>query len=110
MAKTPPAPGSGAPKNADVPTKGKAGRKPLTDAEREARENETKADRFKRLAIPRVNRVLDDIKAISNLAGSAYEYDASQVAKIFDAIDATAKAARDAFTPGKTKAVGGFTL
>ena len=43
---------------------------------------ESKADRFKRLAEPRVDSTVKKIKIIGNLAGSNYEYTAEQVEKI----------------------------
>ncbi len=43
---------------------------------------ESKADRFKRLAEPRVESTIKKIKIIGNLAASNYEFNADQVQKI----------------------------
>ena len=43
---------------------------------------ESKSDRFKRLAEPRVDSTIKKIKIIGNLAASSYEYNAEQVEKI----------------------------
>ncbi len=48
--------------------------------------NESKEDRFKRLAEQRVAATLDKIRLIGNLATSQYSYSADQVARIFAAI------------------------
>ena len=48
--------------------------------------NETKEDRFKRLAEQRVAATLDKIRLIGNLATSQYSYSADQVATIFAAL------------------------
>jgi hypothetical protein len=48
--------------------------------------NETKEERFKRLAEQRVAATLDKIRLIGNLATSQYAYTADQVAKIFAAL------------------------
>jgi hypothetical protein len=47
---------------------------------------ETKEERFKRLAEQRVAATLDKIRLIGNLATSQYSYSADQVAKIFAAL------------------------
>ena len=48
--------------------------------------NETKEDRFKRLAEQRVAATLDKIRLIGNLATSQYSYNGEQVATIFTAL------------------------
>ena len=48
--------------------------------------DETKEDRFKRLAEQRVAATLDKIRLIGNLATSQYAYSGDQVAKIFAAL------------------------
>ena len=50
--------------------------------ENEASKNESKADKFKRLAEPRVESTLKKIKILGNLASSSYEYSPEQVEKI----------------------------
>ena len=48
--------------------------------------NESKEDKFKRLAEQRVATTLDKIRLIGNLATSQYSYSADQVARIFSAL------------------------
>lgn len=48
----------------------------------EESKQESKADKFKRLAEPRVDSTIKKIKIIGNLASSSYEYNADQVEKI----------------------------
>ena len=47
---------------------------------------ESKADRFKRLAEPRVANAIKKIGIIGNLAGSNYEFTADQVEKILGSL------------------------
>jgi len=49
---------------------------------------ESKAERFKRLAEPRVSSTIRKIEIIGNLAGSNYEYTIEQVQKIVDTLRA----------------------
>ncbi len=44
--------------------------------------NESKADKFKRLAESRVNNAITKISLIGNLSANSYEYGADQVEKI----------------------------
>lgn len=49
--------------------------------------NETKAERFKRLAEKRTKRVLEDIRILSNLANKGlYDYSPEQLRKITSVI------------------------
>lgn len=51
-------------------------------------EKESKADAFKRLAIPRVENILDRIRILSNLSDTArYEYSEIQIDKIETALN-----------------------
>lgn len=56
--------------------------------------NETKTERFKRLAEKRTKRILDDIRILSNLSNKGlYDYTPEQLRKIFGVIkDAIGKA------------------
>lgn len=52
--------------------------------------NETKSDRFKRLAEKRTKRILDDIRILSNLSNKGlYDYTPEQLRKIFGVIKET---------------------
>jgi hypothetical protein len=59
--------------------------------------NETKEERFKRLAEQRVAATLDKIRLIGNLATSQYSYSADQVAKIFAALKGAIADVEDKF-------------
>ena len=48
--------------------------------------NESKADKFKRLAEPRVDSTLKKIKIIGNLSSSGYEYTNEQVTTILTSL------------------------
>ena len=50
------------------------------------RPDESKEERFKRLAEPRVNRALDKIRLIHNLTTSQYSFSADQASKIIRAL------------------------
>ena len=65
------------------------------------RTNESKHDKFRRLAENRVNTVLDRIRLIGQLSDKRnYEYTEEEVAKIFRAIDAEIKTTRTKFRNG----------
>lgn len=49
-------------------------------------ENETKNEKFLRIATPRVNAIIDKLDILSNCAGSNYEYTEEQVETMFQAI------------------------
>lgn len=48
--------------------------------------NETPRQRFLRLAPPRTESALKRIKLLSNLAGSAYEYERAEATQIIEAL------------------------
>lgn len=49
-------------------------------------ENETKNEKFLRIATPRVNAIIDKLDILSNCAGSSYEYTEEHVETMFQAI------------------------
>ncbi len=59
--------------------------------------DETKEERFKRLAEQRVAATMDKIRLIGNLATSQYGYTADQVAKIFAALKGALEDVEDKF-------------
>ena len=59
--------------------------------------NETKAERFVRLAEPRVTRACKAVSLLGNLAASGYEYTDQQVKTMFDAVQYELDAARAEF-------------
>jgi hypothetical protein len=50
--------------------------------------NETKHEKFQRLATPRINKVLTSLRILGNLSNRAqYDYTAEDVDKMFDALN-----------------------
>ena len=72
--------------------------------------NETKEDRFKRLAEQRVAATLDKIRLIGNLATSQYAYSSDQVAKIFAALKEAVADVEDKFHRTLERKKGKFHL
>ncbi|MGR0319452.1 hypothetical protein [Agromyces sp. ZXT2-3] len=62
---------------------------------------ETRAEKFRRLASARGDRVLKDLELIGNLANrSNYEYTDDEVRKLFSAIEAEVRDTKAKFTTG----------
>ena len=75
-----------------------------------AKNNESKSERFKRLAEKRTKRVLDDIRILSNLSNKGlYSYTPEQIKKIFSAADSAISEAKQRFK-GKEKKETEFKL
>lgn len=68
--------------------------------------NESKAERFVRLAEPRVNRACKAISMIGHLAASSYEYTEKQVEAMFGAMQEELNAQKAKFTKGRTGIFG----
>ena len=65
------------------------------------RNNETKNEKFRRLAESRVNTVLDRLRLLGQLADKKnYDYTDEQVSKIFRAIDSELKDTKSKFQKG----------
>lgn len=62
-------------------------------------ENETKNERFLRIATPRVNAIIDKLDILSNCAGSNYEYTEEQVETMFQALRDAMDACYNEFRP-----------
>lgn len=63
---------------------------------------EVKADRFKRIAENRTNRTIEALRLLGNCANrSNYSYTEEEVKKIFTAIEAELKKAKEKFQPPK---------
>lgn len=60
-------------------------------------ENETKEQRFVRIAEPRVSRACKTVSLLGNLAGSGYEYTEEQVDAMFRAVQEALDTARAQF-------------
>lgn len=67
---------------------------------------ETKGQRFVRIAEPRVTRACKAVSLLGNLAGSSYEYTEEQVDAMFGAVQRALDEARAAFR--KRDGVGTF--
>lgn len=66
--------------------------------------NETKNERFIRIAENRTQRILDDLRLLGNCANtSAYNYEEAQTSKIFKAIDDELKRVKTLFFKNKNK-------
>jgi hypothetical protein len=63
--------------------------------------NETRSDRFRRLASKRVQAALDKIRLVGNLASPANEYTQYDAAKIIAAIDQAVDEMRDRLNKSK---------
>jgi hypothetical protein len=60
--------------------------------------NESRKQRFKRLATRRVNKVLNQLRILGNLSNkSYYEYKEDEIIKMFKAIDIQLKAEKGKF-------------
>ena len=62
-------------------------------------ENETKNEKFVRIASPRVNAVIDKLDILSNCASSNYEYTEEQDENMFQAIRDAVDACYAQFQP-----------
>jgi hypothetical protein len=69
-------------------------------------ENETKREKFKRIASSRVNRILNDIRLLGNCSNtSSYDYYEEDIKKIFNAIDSELRKVKIMFDRKKTKKI-----
>ena len=65
-------------------------------------EEETRHDRFKRIASKRTNEILERIRILGNCSNrSSYEYTEEEVNKIFSEIDKQLKLTKAKFLAGK---------
>ena len=76
-----------------------------------AREQETKREKFVRLAEARTNKIIDMLKLLGNCSNSsAYDYTQQDVDKIFSAIEAEGREAKKKFSKSETQKSTRFTL
>lgn len=71
---------------------------------------ETPREKFERLMVARMNRILNSIRLLGNLANPAYEYHDQDIAKARDAILEALGIALDRFRPHKRAETPLFTL
>lgn len=75
------------------------------------KEQETKRDKFVRLAEARTNKIIDMIQLLGNCSNSsAYDYSQQDVDKIFAAIEAELREAKKKFNKIDSKKSTRFTL
>ena len=75
------------------------------------KEQETKRERFVRLAEARTNKIIDMLQLLGNCSNtSAYEYTQQDVDKIFSAIEAEVRDAKKKFSKAETPKNSRFTL
>jgi hypothetical protein len=66
--------------------------------------NESRRERFKRLATQRTNAVLDKLRLLGNLSNKAnYDYSEEEISKIFSAIDSQLRNVKSLFSKGSKK-------
>lgn len=67
-------------------------------------DNETKEEKFKRIATARTQRILDDLRLLGNCANTkTYNYSDQEINKIFSAIEMELKRTKSLFKKKKTK-------
>lgn len=75
------------------------------------KENESKRERFVRLAEARTNKIIDMIQLLGNCSNSsAYEYTQKDVDQIFNAIEAEVREAKKKFAKSEPAKTTRFTL
>ena len=73
--------------------------------------NESKRERFVRLAETRTNKIINMVQLLGNCSNtSAYEYTDTDVEQIFSAIEASVREAKKKFTKTETTRITRFTL
>lgn len=73
--------------------------------------NETKRDKFVRLAEARTNKIIDTLQLLGNCSNaSAYEYTQQDVDQIFSAIEAEVREAKKKFSKIESTKSTKFTL
>lgn len=75
------------------------------------KEQETKRDKFVRLAEARTNKIIDMLQLLGNCSNSnAYDYTHQDVDKIFNAIESEVREAKKKFSKMESKKSTRFTL
>lgn len=66
--------------------------------------NESRKERFVRIAESRTQRILNDLRLLGNCSnGTVYEYEDNEITKIFKAIDDELKRVKALFSRSKNK-------
>ena len=75
------------------------------------KEQETKRDKFVRLAEARTNKIIDMLQLLGNCSNSnVYDYTQQDVDKIFNAIESEVREAKKKFSRMESKKSTRFTL
>lgn len=75
------------------------------------KEQETKRDKFVRLAEARTNKIIDMLQLLGNCSNSnVYDYTQQDVDKIFNAIESEVREAKKKFSKMESKKSTRFTL
>ncbi len=83
----------------------------LLEESEEIRPDESKAEKFSRLATGRINKVLQGIENIGKLSNrSSYEYTDEQVEKMFTALQTTLDEAKAKFKPAAKESSAKFSF
>lgn len=81
------------------------------EVEASSKPGETKAEKFLRLAPPRVNKIIKAIDSLEKLsAHGSYEYTEEQVEKMFTAIRSELETCEASFKPKTAEKSEGFTF
>lgn len=79
----------------------------ITEKEAASNSEETKEAKFKRLAEPRVNKIISGIASLGKLSNrSSYAYTDEQVTSMFAAIQTALDEAKEKYNPQKKKSSG----
>ena len=74
-------------------------------------DQETKREKFVRLAEARTNKIIDMLQLLGNCSNtSAYDYTSQDIDKIFNAIEAEVREAKKKFNKVESKKSSRFTL
>ena len=73
-------------------------------------ENESKSDKFKRIATKRVQNALKAIELIGKLSSSAYSYTEEDIEKIFSSLQVSLDNTKAKFSPRKQSNTPTFEL
>tara|TARA_Y100001933_G_C18937415_1_gene537993 strand:- start:836 stop:1063 length:228 start_codon:yes stop_codon:yes gene_type:complete len=72
---------------------------------------ESKRDKFKRIAEARTNKIIDMVRLLGNCSNrSLYEYDDKDIEKIFSTIQAELNEAKKRYSMQDSKRINKFTL
>lgn len=86
------------------------GRKPATDAQKAAKGNESRREKFLRLGQQRMEKALKAVSLIGNLSGSGYEYNETDVKKMEDALADAVEGVMNRFNPAAAKKKAAFNF